>query len=209
MNRILTFFIAFALVGFFMASCNKPASTDAAPVSNDVKSSGDKIVYIDIDTLISKYDLYVDKKTELEAQSKTAESALAGKIEAFQKRVGKFQQELAQIQQNAANIAPVDLKKMEEKYGQQQQNLAKEEEALMKQRDNAAMDLDKKLQETQKDLQTKIDAYLDKIAEEKGYDFVLMKGAGGSVMFGRKTLDITESTLKQLNDEYAAGKEKK
>lgn len=65
------------------------------------------------------------------------------------------------------------------------------------------------MQETQKDLQTKIDAYLDKIAEEKGYDFVLMKGAGGSVMFGRKTLDITESTLKQLNDEYAAGKEKK
>lgn len=37
----------------------------------------------------------------------------------------------------------------------------------MKQRDNAALDLDKKLQETQKDLQKKIDDYLAKIAEEK------------------------------------------
>ena len=97
----------------------------------------------------------------------------------------------------------------EEKYGQQQQNLAKEEEALMKQRDNAAMDLEKKLGETQKDLQKKIDEYLVKIAEEKGYDFVLMKGAGGGVMFGRKALDITEATLNQLNADYDASKNKK
>jgi len=76
----------------------------------------------------------------------------------------------------------------------------------MKQRDNAAMELDKKLQETQKDLQDKIDDYLAKIAEEKGYDFVLMRGAGGSVMFGRKALDITQETLRVLNEEYAATK---
>jgi len=208
MNRILSFTIVVFLTGILISACNKPATTDSAPAAN-TNAGGDKIVYIDIDTLISKYNLYIDKKSELEAQSKTAETALAGKIEAFQKRVGKFQQELAQIQQNAASIAPVELKKMEEKYGQQQQNLAKEEESLMKQRDNAAMDLDKKLQETQKDLQDKIDVYLSKIGEEKGYDFVLMKGAGGGVMFGRKALDITESTLKQLNDEYEANKAKK
>lgn len=208
MNRILNIVFVITFVSLLITSCNKPAATATTPTETTT-TTGDRIVYIDIDTLISKYNLYVDKKSELEAQSKTAETALAGKIEAFQKRVGKFQQELAQIQQNAPNIAPVDLKKLEEKYGQQQQNLAKEEEALMKQRENAAMDLDKKLQETQKDLQNKIDDYLDKIAEEKGYDFVLMKGAGGSVMFGRKALDITEVTLKQLNDEYAASKEKK
>jgi outer membrane protein len=209
MNRILNIFLAIVLLGFLTTSCNKPAATTTANTADSTSVVGDRIVYIDIDTLISKYNLYLDRKSELEAQSKTAETALAGKIEAFQKRVGKFQQELAQIQQNAANIAPVDLKKMEDKYGQQQQNLAKEEEALMKQRESAAMDLDTKLQETQKDLQNKIDDYLDKVAEEKGYDFVLMKGAGGSVMFGKKSLDITDVTLKQLNDEYAASKEKK
>jgi outer membrane protein len=163
-------------------------------------------VYIDIDSLISKYDLYKERKTELEGQSKTAEQALAGKIEAFQRRVGKFQQELAQIQQNANNIAPVELRKIEEKYGMQQQNLAREEESLMKQRDNAAMDLEKKLQETQKDIQKKIDEYLVKIAEEKGYDYVLMKGAGGSVMFGKSSLDITNETITKLNEEYASSK---
>jgi outer membrane protein len=209
MNRIVNSIIAIAFLSILISACNKPAATTSGETPESSTVGSDRIVYIDIDTLISKYNLYLDKKSELEAQSKAAEAALAGKIEAFQKRVGKFQQELGQIQQNAANIAPVDLKKMEEKYGQQQQNLAKEEEALMKQRENAAMDLESKLQVTQKDLQTKIDEYLDKIAEEKGYDFVLMKGAGGSVMFGKKSLDITEATLKQLNDEYAATKDKK
>lgn len=195
-------------VGFSFFACNKPAQTPV-PANVSTPSEGtDKIVYIDIDTLISKYDLYIDKKAALEGQSKTAETALAGKIEAFQSRVGRLQQDFAKAQQNAANIAPIELKKLEEKFQQQEMNLAKEQESLMKQRDNVAMDLDKKLQETQKDLQNKIDEYLEKIAEEKGYDFVLMRGAGGSVMFGRKALDITQETLRVLNEEYAASKKK-
>jgi Skp family chaperone for outer membrane proteins len=76
----------------------------------------------------------------------------------------------------------------------------------MKQRDNAAMDLDKQLQATQKNLQEKIDVFLDKIAEEKGYDLVLMKGSSGSVMYGRDKLDITQETVTRLNEEYSSTK---
>lgn len=191
---------------FLLVAFNACKQAGAPATAGTATPSSLKVVYIDIDTLISQYDLYKERKAELEAQSKTAEQALSGKIEAFQRRVGKFQQDLAQIQQNADKIAPVELRKMEEKYGQQQQNLAREEESLMKQRDNAAMDLDKKLQETQKDIQKKIDEYLAKIAKEKQYDLVLMKGAGGSVMYGNSALDITSETIQSLNEEYAAGK---
>jgi outer membrane protein len=165
-----------------------------------------RIVFLNIDTLLANYDLYLDRKAELEEQAKSAEKTLAGKIEAFQRRIGKFQQEVAEIQQKANTIAPIELKKLEEKYAQQQQNLGKEEESLMKQRENAAMELDKKLGETQKDLQDKIDVYLAKIADEKGFDMVLMKGAGGSVMFGKSSIDITKDVVKALNDEYKASK---
>ena len=111
-----------------------------------------------------------------------------------------------EIQQKANTIAPVELKKLEEKFAAQQQNLAKEEEALMKQRENSAMDLEKKLLETQKDLQEKLDLYLAKVAEQKGYEFVLMKGSGGSVMFGKNSLDITIETVDELNKEYESQK---
>ncbi len=207
MNILLKSIGFFTLSTLLFVACNKSGQTaTTASDSTATTPMSDKIVFIDIDTLLSKYNLYLDKKSELEAQSKTAEKALSGKIEAFQRRLAKFQQEVAEIQQKANTIAPIELKKMEEKYAQQQQNLAKEEESLMKQRDNAAMDLDKQLQATQKNLQEKIDVFLDKIAEEKGYDLVLMKGSSGSVMYGRATLDITQETVTRLNEEYGATK---
>lgn len=198
-----------AFIGLALMACNKPAGSESTTATTpSTETNTDKIVFIDIDTLLSKYNLYLDKKSELEGQSKTAEKALAGKIEAFQKRLSKFQQDVVEIQQKANTIAPIELKKMEEKFGQQQQNLAKEEESLMKQRDNATIELEGKLLETQKDLQKKIDDYLDKLAEEKGYDLVLMKGSSGSVMFGKASLDITFETVKRLNEEYEATKTK-
>ncbi len=200
------FIFLITISGFFCLSCKKPSAGETKVSVSSDSSSSYKIVYINIDTLLSRYNLYVDKKTDLEAQSKVAEKSLAGKLEAFRRRAATFQQEIAEIQQKANTIAPVELKRIEERYGRQQQDLLREEESLMKQRDNAAMDLDKQLQITQKDLQSKIDDFLSKVAEEKGYDLVLMKGSTGSVMYGRKTIDITEDTVKRLNDEYAASK---
>jgi outer membrane protein len=202
MKNTWSFLTLLLLFVFAMESC-KPGNggTVNSKTSSD-STSENKIVYIDIDTLIGKYQLYIDKKQELEQESKNAEQALTGKIEAFQRRVGKFQQELTDIQKRANTIAPVELRKMEETYAKRQEGLAREEESLMKQRDNAALELDKKLQETQKDITKKIDEYLKKKSEEKGYDYVLMKGAGGSVMFGRNTLDITKETLRELNEAY-------
>lgn len=202
-----TLYFTILAIGMFVVSCKENGNqTTAKPAPDTTAKSSDKIVFIDIDTLLAKYQLYIDKKTELEGQSKTAEKALAGKIEAFQKRLARFQQEVGEIQQKANTIAPVELKKMEEKYAQQQQNLAREEEALMKQRDNAALDLEKQLQVTQKDLQDKIDEFLAKIADEKGFDFVMMKGSTGSVMYGRPSLDITNETVNRLNEEYQKSK---
>ncbi len=202
-NKFL--FLSFMAVVFF-TSCDKNKTVENTDLTTVETKQEPKIVYIQIDSLLANYDLYKDNKEELESRYEKSEKTLAGKIEAFQKRVGAFQQEVMAIEQKANTIAPVELQKLQEKFGKQQQNLAKEEEALMKQRDNAAMELEGKLMEMQKDLQKKIDDFLEKVAEEKGYDFVLMKGSGGGVMFGRETLDITEATLEVLNKEYAEGK---
>lgn len=206
MHTIKYIFASFIVSVLLMVSCNQPAQQASQTDAANKSIPSENIVYIDIDTLLTQYDLYKDRKAALEEESHAAEMSLGVKIEAFQKRVGNLQQEFAQAQQNAANIAPIELKKLEDKFMKQQQNLAKEEESLMKQRDNAAMELEKKLRDLQQDLQDKIDQYLEKVADEKGYDFVLMKGVGGSVMYGRKTLDITMQTLNALNEEYKNSK---
>jgi len=111
-----------------------------------------------------------------------------------------------EIQQKANTYAPVELKKLEEKFGRQQENLAKEEEALMKQRESVAIELEKKLVETQAEIQKNLDDYLDKVAKEKGYTYILKKGSLGGVMYGDSTLDITIPTVEALNEAYSKTK---
>lgn len=183
--------------------CAEKQNNSQGTVSNEL--SGPTIVFLDLDSLLLGYDFYKDKRTELEDQAKQADKILQGKIEAFQKRFQRFQQEVVDIQQRANAIAPVEMRKLEEKYAQQQQNLAKEEEALMKQREANAYDLEGKLLEAQKTLQSELDTYLEKISKERNYDYVLMKGSTGSVMYGKATLDITQETIEALNKIYNAG----
>lgn len=203
MNKYITFSVFTVLL--ILISCKDQKVSSPAP-ANTGNPGSLNIVYIDLDTLLEKYDLYKDKKEQLESQSKSAEQALGGKIDAFQKRAQKFQVEVMEIQQKANSIAPVELKKLEEKFGKQQENLAREEEALVKQRESVAIELEKKLLETQNEIQKTLDEYLAKIAKEKGYSLILKKGNLGGVMYGDEGLDITLETAEALNKEYQANK---
>lgn len=198
--------ISFLTLFIFVFSCKKGEVQSPAQVTTGGDINQAKIVFIDLDTLLEKYQLYIDKKAFLEGQSKSAENALSGKIEAFQKRAQNFQREVMEIQQKANTYAPVELKKLEEKFGKQQENLAKEEEALLKQRESVAIELEKKLVETQNEIQKNLDDYFEKVAKEKGYSYILKKGNLGGVMFGDPSLDITLETVAALNDDYAKTK---
>jgi outer membrane protein len=205
MNKLIV--ISLLSVLFYASSCKKEdVAVKPAIISGD--SAQLSVVFIDLDTLLENYQMYVDKKDQLEQQSKSAESVLTGKIEAFQKRAQKFQMEVMEIQQKANTYAPVELKKLEEKFGKQQENLAKEEEALMKQRESVAIELEKKLMDTQTEIQKNLDDYLEKIAKEKGYSLILKKGSLGGVMYGTESLDITMETVKALNEDYKSSEKK-
>lgn len=181
-------------------SCNKSGQPTSTTTSESVSA---KIVFVNVDSLLQGYDLYKEQKKLLEDESSSTEKSLSSKIEAFQKRSMKFQKEVYETQQKAQNIAPIELQALEKKYNAQGENLAKEEQALMKQRDDAALGLDKKLTDLQVKLINNIDTYLEKLANEKGYDYILRKGDIGGVMFGKKEFDITNDAIKGLNDEHS------
>ena len=204
--KILSFWVI-TLVIATLVSCKKEEKSAPMPSAGEVPAvSGVKIVYVNLDTLLEGYDLFQEQKKQLEEQSAAAEKSIAAKIEAFQKRLGKFQRDVYETQQRAQNIPPVELKALEEKFAAQQNNLATEEQSLMKQREEAALALDKKLVELQAKLKSNIDNYLAKVAAEKGYDYVLIKGSAGGVLFGRDELDITKAAIAAINEEHKATK---
>ncbi|MBP6398416.1 MAG: OmpH family outer membrane protein [Saprospiraceae bacterium] len=201
-------FVALVLMGLTtLVSCKKEEKAAALPTAGEVTTVGGvKIVYVNIDSLLEGYDLYQEQKKSLETQSSNAEKSIASKIEAFQKRLAKFQRDVYETQQKAQNIPPIELKALEQKFAAQQNNLATEEQSLMKQRDEAAQALDKSLNDLQAKLKSNIDNYLAKVAAEKGYDYVLIKGSAGGVLFGKDELDITKAAIAAMNEEHTASK---
>jgi outer membrane protein len=203
--RKITIYALFLVGAVAMMHC-KPST---APVTfNPSSAAGGKIVYVNLDSLYTKYNLYNDTKKQLEDDYKKADGAFAAKAESFQKRAADFQRRVVETQQRAQDIAPVELQKLEAQFGAEQKRLGDEEAALGKQREVALGELDKKIQELQKNMKGKIDTYLEKIAAERGYDYVMIKSSaqGGGVLYGNKSLDITEEAIKALNDGYAAEK---
>ena len=188
-----------------LVSCKEKSNVGGTAATGSMES---KVVFINLDTLLEKYTLYQESKTTLEDESRKADQALAGKLETFQKRAYDFQQRVYQTQQRAAELAPVQLQALEQKFAAEQQKLAKEEADLGQKRDNAARELQDKLVDLQTILKNKIDEHLEKIAAERAYDYVLIKGNGGGVLFGKASLDITEQTVKELNELHESSGEK-
>ncbi|HMP29925.1 MAG TPA: OmpH family outer membrane protein [Saprospiraceae bacterium] len=206
----LNFRLAFTITLFYaivMTSC-KPNSNDVSSTSSARSGDGPSIVYINLDSLLEKYDLYTESRALLEEESRKAEQSIASRLETFQKRAYDFQRRVQETQQRADQLAPVQLQALEQKFAAEQQKLAKEEQDLVAKRDNAARGLEGKLIELQKNLKDKIDTHLEKISNERGYDFVLIKGNNAGVLYGRSSLDITDQTVKELNDLYKNSNEK-
>jgi outer membrane protein len=203
--RKLLLFTTFAITLVALYQC-KPSTTPSVTF-NPSQAAGGKIVFVNLDTLNERYNLFKDAKAQFEADYKKAEATFGGKMESFQKRAADFQRRVVDVQQRANDIAPIELQKLEAQFGAEQKKLGEEEAALAKQRDAALAEMDKKVQELQKSSKSKIDIYLEKVAAERGYDYVLIKsGTQGGVLYGNKVLDITEEILKDLNDAYAAEK---
>ena len=171
-------------------SCPKGGTKTAADGEAMTASAGD-IVYVHIDSLILKYDMYSDLSGELEAKKQAIESDLnkkGRKLEsdgkAFENQINKGlltrsaaekqQQTLLQRQQDLQNLA-----------NQKQAELMEENEVMM----NQVMDA--------------ITTYLERYNEEHNFAAILTTNATTNVVIvGNPALDITAEIVEGLNNEY-------
>ncbi len=175
-------------------------SSESAVISDPVQIHNlrsSKIVFVNSDTLLGKYEYVKDLRKEAESKQFQLESA-------YKAKGMKLQQDYADLQQKAGQ-------------GKISSDQAKEEEAgLMKRK--AEMDgMEKQLGELQEDaqkkniiLQNKISEYLKDYNKSGHYNYILSYSSlGGSVLLGSDSLDITYDILNALNAQYKAEKGKK
>jgi outer membrane protein len=176
-------------LSILVASCSKPAPQ----TSTSTQAGTPAIVYVNSDSLQSKYEYFTSIQDKLEEKSKKARADLNAKGTAFQR-------EAAQYQQQAGAMSADQRAATEDRLARKQQELAAyEQNASSALANEAAAENDK--------LYEKIAAFLKSFAKEKGYKMVLTYSkASPTVLFADESLDVTKEVVTGLNEAYAKDK---
>ena len=186
-------FATAALITAFSACQNKDAKTTETKKTDSTTaavSPTEKIVYVNSDSLLTKYDYFKDLKVKFEGKSKNAQADMQAKGQAFQR-------EVTQYQQSAQTLSADQRKATEER-------LARKQQELQTYQQNAGGALQNEQAVENEKLYDKVAAYLKIYAKEKGYKMVLTYSKGNSaILFADESLDVTSEVIKGLNADYA------
>ena len=167
-------------------------------VSEDIKQAADKgIAYVELDSVITHFDMATDKTTELQEKTKNKEAELTAKSQAFDRDVKDYQNKAQKGLITRATAA-----EMEQTLAQQQQNLI----AL---RDEMAYNLNEEGTVAQRQVLEYINQYLAEFNADRKYQYILAKQFPGPILYSDTTLDITAAVITGLNTKYNAEKGKK
>ncbi len=179
------------LVSVIAWGCDKSASTSTT--AGSAQPSG-RIVYVNTDTLLTKYDYYKDILKASENKRFQLENDLANKARSFQNKVQFFQQRAQQGHMT------------QEQAQTTQMQLQQEEQNLMAYRDKNAQQLAQEEGKKTEDILNKIHEYLKEFNGSNKYDMVIGYSKGGGVLYAKEDLDITKQVLEGLNKKYAEDK---
>ncbi|MBR2778253.1 MAG: OmpH family outer membrane protein [Prevotella sp.] len=177
-----------------MASCNNAGSKmDEQPAAGG-STTGMKIAYVEVDSLMTQYDFAKDYSVTLEKKSNNARNTLTQKGNALQAAVNNFQQKINnngfQSREQAAGVQAA--------IERQQRDLQELQARLENELASETAKFNVALRDS---LQNFLKAY----NKDKHFDLILSK-AGDNLLWADKKFDITNDVINGLNKRYKPGK---
>lgn len=184
---------AIAMVSI-LSACNNDAKTvTKTGETSTTVSAEEKIVYVNSDSLLTKYEYFKDLKAKMETKGKAAEADLVSKQQAFQREVQQYQ-----AQQNTLAA---------DQRAATEQRLSRKQQELQAYQQNAGSALQNEQAKEQELLYDKVSEYLKTYAKTKGYKLVLTYSKGNSaILFADESLDVTGAVIVGLNQAYTKDK---
>ena len=181
------------LVAGSIAACQNKTS-DKVTTSAAAVSANGGIVFINQDTLLSKYEYFKDMSKRLTDKNKSASGDVESRRQALQREVAEYQKN--------ANTLSADQRSTTE------QRLSREGQEFQSYQQNEAAQLQNEQASEQQKLYEKVAGLIKDYAKEKGYKLVLTFQKGNTnLWYADASLDVTTDVIKRLNEAYA--KEKK
>ena len=183
--------ICIALAAAFAVSCNQKTNNNTVSEGQSSAPQAGSIVYIQLDSIVAKYDMFNDLKSELEEKVQKIQNELQSKGRAFERDVKDFQNK---IQKGLMTQSEAEEKNRI--LGNRQadlQNLSAQKEAEIQEENTVMMNK----------VMDAIETFVKKYNEEKKYSMIIT-----GVFEGDPNLNITNDVIEGLNEEYVKNKKK-
>ena len=169
-------------------SHHKDTHLNTETIAPSAAGSANKLAYVNVDSLEAKYELLKTKRGEFKARQQQMESELQRSYQQMQNDANEVQKKA-----QANNLTQTEYEAAQKRLMQMQQSLETRKQSLTEQ-------LVKEQDEFNKDLKTRLDAFLADYNKTKHYDFILSyTGAGSSVLYANTQLDITNDVVNGMN----------
>jgi outer membrane protein len=186
-------FLAVALL-FYLQFSGRKKTRNNTLTETSVDNTANGIAYVDIDTVVFKFNMYADRRTELLGKQQKAEAELNSKGSQYEKNVKDYQDKV-----NKGLVTRATAAEMEQSLYQQQQE-------LVNLRDKLQSDLLEEDQVMNRQILEYITTYLEENKAEYNYQYIFGKSFGSVVLYGNSAHDITQRVLDGLNAKYKTEK---
>lgn len=195
MKKASLILCALAVMG--AVSCKNAASSDSAATTETAAVTEGTIVYVDLDRILMDYDMANDLRSVVETKVNNIQAEINRKGQKLEKDVAAYQEKIQKglMTRSVAEAQGQKLQQQELEFNnyaaQKQQEINEEQMVMMNQLGDA------------------IQTYLTKYQAEMGYAMILTNSGGAPVIAADASLDITETVLAGLNEEYVKSKNTK
>lgn len=191
-NYLINGFAALALIVLFSQCAGKAdANTAAASEAKGATTSDLKIAYVEVDTLLSKYNFCVDLNEAMVKKEENIRMTLNQRAN----ELGKQKQEFQKKYENNAFIS-------QDRAQQEYARLAKMEQDLQALQGKLSNELMAENQKNSLQLRDSINNFLKEYNKTKGYSLILSNTGSDNLLYADKTLDITMEIVNGLNARY-------
>lgn len=188
MKKIYFMALAMGLMG--MTSCGNKAQESEEPEAQPQQEQGMKIAYVEIDTLMQKYQFCIDYNELATIEGENIQRTLTGKQRTLEQHAAAMQKK---YESNGFTS--------QEELTRAQQSLQAEQQALQELSERLQASFMEEQAKYNEEMRDSIQKFLKQYNKTKKYDFIMAK-AGDNMLLANPKYDITKEVLKGLNKRY-------
>lgn len=190
MKKFFTF-MAFAAATMFLASCNTNKEEEQNKDNAQPEEPTElKIAYVELDTLMSQYQLYKDYSEVLTRKGNNIQKTLAQKQRALENHAAAVQKKYESNEFTTRD-----------EVERAQASIQKEQNDLAELADRLQSEFAMEQARINEEARDSIQSFLKRYNKTKKYDYVLVK-AGDNLLIANPKFNITNDIVKGLNKRY-------